>query len=130
VFVAGLGRAAPAKRRKRRGRNEIAAEWRRAGGGTERGLVRRQVVIRIDSLRQESALVLRVAGSIAGPDVAVLRDSVARQGLPDRIDLSEVQFVDAEGANELVGLEARGAVLVRTQPFIDLLLKTHRSLPH
>jgi hypothetical protein len=88
------------------------------------------VVIRIDSSREDSTLVLRVAGSVVGPDVAVLRDSVARQGLPDQIDLSGVQFVDAEGANELVGLEARGAILVRTQPFIELLLRTHRTLPH
>ncbi len=88
------------------------------------------MVIRIDSLRQDSALTLRVAGSVAGPDVAVLRDSVTRQGLPDRIDLSEVQFVDAEGASELVGLEARGAILVRTQPYIDLLLRTHRASMH
>jgi anti-anti-sigma regulatory factor len=87
------------------------------------------VVIRIDGLRQESGFVLHVAGSVAGADVDVLRESVARQGLPDQIDLSEVQFVDAEGANELVGLEARGAILVRTQPFIELLLRTHRSLP-
>jgi anti-anti-sigma regulatory factor len=87
------------------------------------------VVIRIDSLREESRFILHVAGSVAGPDVAVLRESVARQGLPYQIDLSGVQFVDAEGANELVGLEARGAMLVRTQPFIELLLRTHRSLP-
>ncbi len=87
------------------------------------------MVIRVDSSRQNSTLVLRVAGSVAGPAVAVLRDSVTRHGLPGQIDLSEVQFVDAEGANELVRLEARGAVLVRPQPFIELLLRTHRTLP-
>jgi anti-anti-sigma regulatory factor len=87
------------------------------------------VVIRIDSSREDSTLILRIAGSVAGPEVAVLRDSVARQGLPGQIDLSGVQFVDAEGANELVGLEARGAILVRSQPFIELLLRTHRTLP-
>ena len=80
-------------------------------------------VIRIDAIREGSSLVFRVAGSIAGPDVAVLQDSVSRQGLPDRIDLSEVEFVDAEGASELLGLEARGAELVGAEPFVELLLR-------
>ena len=83
-----------------------------------------RVVIRIDSLKEDSTVVMHVAGSLAGSDVAVLRDSVARQGVPDEIDLSEVQFVDAEGARELVGLEARGASLVGAAPFIELLLRT------
>jgi hypothetical protein len=82
------------------------------------------VVIRIDSLQQGSSAVVRVAGSVAGPDVAVLRDLIARDGLPDRIDLSEVEYVDAEGASELLGLEARGAALVGAEPFVELLLRT------
>ena len=87
------------------------------------------MVIRIDTMNEGSSRVLRIAGSVAGSDVAVLCDSVARDGVPDRVDLSEVEFVDAEGANELIDLEARGAILVRTQPFIELLLRTHRPLP-
>jgi hypothetical protein len=87
------------------------------------------VVIRIDTLRQDSAFIMHVAGSVAGPDVAVLRDSISCQGLPAQIDLSEVQFLDAEGANALLGLEERGVALVRTQPFIELLLRSPRSLP-
>jgi hypothetical protein len=81
------------------------------------------VVIRIDSLQQGSAVVVRVAGSVAGPDVTVLCDLVARDGLPDEIDLSEVGFVDAEGASALLGLEARGAALVGAEPFIELLIR-------
>ena len=69
-------------------------------------------------------LVFRVAGSISGPDVAVLRDSVAGQGLPDRIELSGVDFVDPEGATALLDLEVRGARLVAVAPFIELLLRT------
>ena len=87
------------------------------------------MVIRIDTLRQDSTFIMHVAGSVAGADVPVLRDSIACQGLPDQIDLSEVQFVDAEGASELLGLEERGVALVRTQPFIELLLRSPRSLP-
>jgi anti-anti-sigma regulatory factor len=81
------------------------------------------VVIRIDSLQQGPSVVMRLAGSLSGPDVGVLRDSVVRQGLPDRIDLSEVEFVDAEGASELLGLEARGARLVGAEPYVELLLR-------
>jgi anti-anti-sigma regulatory factor len=89
----------------------------------------RQVVIRIDSLRQDSTFIMHVAGSVAGADVAVLRDSVACQGLPEQIDLSEVQFVDAEGASALLDLEARGAALVGTEPFVELLLRSSGSGP-
>lgn len=92
--------------------------------GTDRGLSADSVVIRIDSLQQGLSVVLHLAGSLAGLDVGVLRDSVARQGLPDQIDLSEVEFVDAEGASTLLSLEARGATLVGTPPFVDLLLHT------
>lgn len=85
------------------------------------------MVIRIDSSRQDSTLVLRVAGSVAGVDVGVLRDSVALQGLPDQIDLSEVQFVDAEGACALLDLESRGARLVGAEPYVELLLRSRTS---
>jgi len=81
------------------------------------------VVIRIDSLQQGPSVVMRLAGSLAGLDVGVLRDSVARQGLPDRIDLSEVEFVDTEGARTLLDLEARGARLVGAEPYVELLLR-------
>ncbi len=81
------------------------------------------MVIRIDSLQQGPSVVIRLAGSLAGPDVGVLRDSIARQGLPNRIDLSEVEFVDAEGARMLLDLEGRGAALVGAEPYVELLLR-------
>lgn len=68
-------------------------------------------------------LVLRVAGSISGEDVGVLRDAVLREGLPARIELSGVDFLDARGAAELLALEERGTRLVETPPFIELLLR-------
>jgi anti-anti-sigma regulatory factor len=86
-----------------------------------------RVVIRIDSSRHDSTLVLRVAGSVAGLDVAVLRDSVAHQGLPEQIDLSGVRFVDAEGAGALLDLEARGVRLVGAEPYVELLLRSRTS---
>ena len=81
------------------------------------------MVIRIDSLEKGPARVLHLAGSVAGPDVAVLRELIGREGVPDRIDLSDVEFVDSEGADALLGLEARGASLVAAEPFVELLLR-------
>lgn len=81
------------------------------------------MVIRIDTLREGPEVVLRVAGSLAGSDVAVLQDSVASQRLPKRIDLSEVEFVDEQGACALLGLEERGVVLTGVEPYVELLLR-------
>jgi len=80
-------------------------------------------VIRIDTVQLGPSLALRVSGSISGPDVGVLRDSVARQGLPERIELAEVDFVDPDGAKALLELEARGVRLVGPAPFVELLLR-------
>ena len=82
------------------------------------------MVIRIDSLQEGPEVVLRVAGSLAGSDVAVLHDSVASQRLPKRIDLSGVEFVDAEGALALLRLEERGVVLTGVEPYVELLLRS------
>jgi anti-anti-sigma regulatory factor len=81
------------------------------------------MVIRIDNVGG-SPRVVRVAGSVAGEDVAVLRELVAREGLPDSIDLSDVEFVDAQGAHALRELEAVGAALVGAVPFVALLLRS------
>jgi hypothetical protein len=62
---------------------------------------------------------MRVAGTIAGPDVVVLQDAVARQGLPHRIELSEVDFVDPEGASALLSLEAQGVMPVGAVPSLS-----------
>jgi len=80
-------------------------------------------VIRIDVVRKGSSFIVRVAGSVAGRDVELLRDAVAIEGLPDTIDLSEVGFVDAAGASELLGFESRGTKLVGAEPYVDLLLR-------
>jgi hypothetical protein len=81
------------------------------------------VVIRIDTFRDGPVLVMHVAGSLAGSDVAVLGETVAVEGLPNRVELSEVEFVDEEGASALLGLEARGSALVGAEPYVELLLR-------
>jgi len=81
------------------------------------------VVIRIDTLKEGPEVVLRVAGSLSGSDVLVLEDSVASQRLPKRIDLSELEFMDSEGASALLSLEARGVTLVGAEPYVELLLR-------
>ena len=82
------------------------------------------MVIRIDTLKEGPELVLRVAGSLAGTDVAVLQDSVASQGLPKRIDLSEVEFVDGHAVRTLLRLEERGVLLAGLEPYVELLLRS------
>lgn len=67
---------------------------------------------------------MRMAGTVAESTVAVLRDAVAHHGVPHHLDLSEVEFVDADGASTILDLEARGAVVVGARPYIDLLLRT------
>ena len=81
-------------------------------------------MIRIDTFREGPSLVMHVAGSVAGPDVAVLAETVKLQGLPHRIELTEVEFVDAEGVRALLGLEKLGTRLVDTGPYVELLLRT------
>jgi hypothetical protein len=81
------------------------------------------MVVRIDTLQEGPVLVLRIAGSLAGTDVAVLGDLVARQGLPKRIDLSELEFADEPGVGALLGLEDRGVTLAGTDPYVELLLR-------
>ncbi len=67
---------------------------------------------------------MRVAGTVAASDLAVLRDAVAGSDLPDRVDLAEVELVDSGGAKVLLDLEARGARLVGATPYVELLLRT------
>jgi len=84
-------------------------------------------MIRIDISGAGSALVMRVAGTVAGPDVAVLHDTVARHGVPARLDLSQVEFLDGDGRSALLGLEARGAAIIGAKPYVELLLRASGS---
>ena len=84
-------------------------------------------MIRIDIYRVGGALVMRVAGSLAGPDVDVLNDTVARHGVPVRLDLAEVEFLDGDGRSVLLGLEDRGAAIVGLKPYVELLLRASGS---
>jgi hypothetical protein len=66
--------------------------------------------------------------------------AVHRSGRTDRLldrerraalGVERVEFVDAEGASELLGLEARGATLVGAEPYVELLLRDRPgSIPH
>jgi hypothetical protein len=84
-------------------------------------------VIRIDIAQDGPTLVMRVAGNVSGLDVAVLHDAVARHGLPRRLDLAEVEFLDGDGRSALLGLEVRGAALVGLTPYVELLLRAPGS---
>lgn len=90
----------------------------------------RDEVIRIDIFREGPWLVVRVAGAVAGSDVTVLQEAIDRAGLPNRIELAEVDFVDPAGASALLALEAGGATLVGLEPYVELLVRTPpRSVP-
>jgi hypothetical protein len=86
-------------------------------------------VIRIDLSREGPTLVMRIAGVLAGGDVSILRDAIARDGVPDRLDLAEVEFVDSDGATALLALEARGTALVGAEPYVELLLRAPPGSP-
>lgn len=72
---------------------------------------------------------MRVAGTVAESTVAVLRHAVAQHGVPHHLDLSEVEFVDTDGASTILELETRGAVIVGAQPYTELLLRAPGSPP-
>jgi hypothetical protein len=84
-------------------------------------------VIRVDTSGVGPSLVMRVAGSVTGRDADVLGEAVAVHGLPDRIDLSEVDSVDAEGVRAILALEARGATIVGADPYVDLILRSKKE---
>jgi len=129
VFAAGFAGLARPQLHKMLVRSGLGRAGVVSPRGTDRGPCSGSVVIRIDSSQQGPTVVLHLAGSLAGLDVGILRDSVASQGLPDQIDLSEVEFLDADGASALLGLEARGARLVGAEPFVELLLRTVQGSP-
>ncbi len=73
---------------------------------------------------------LRLEGRLIGPWVEELERAVeATQSLPRglHLDLSRVQFVDAQGVALLQRLQDHGVVLQRVTPFIEELLRSRSA---
>ncbi len=77
-------------------------------------------------LSNESAVTLRVEGSVRGPDLEELRrecrDATA-DGTPLVVDLSGVSFMDAAGAEWMRQMRAQGARLTGCRGLVDQLLR-------
>jgi len=72
---------------------------------------------RIDRVRIERGLVLRVSGRIAGDDLGILRHALEDSRV-DAIDLAETELVDREAVMFLAAIESGGIELRHCPAFI------------
>jgi anti-anti-sigma regulatory factor len=73
---------------------------------------------------------LRLEGQLSGPWVEELRhacEGILNDGLSLKLDLSEITFLDHQGALLLVGLKARRATLSGSSPFVSEQLRHARN---
>lgn len=71
-------------------------------------------------------MTLRLEGRIVGPWVGELQracEAVLTEGRPLRLQLSEVEFMDARGISLLSSLRSRGVSLLECSPFAAEQLK-------
>lgn len=81
-------------------------------------------MLRINRTENDAALTLKLEGKLLKPWVAVVRESI---GNPHdhpklQLDLSNVSFVDAAGAELLEELLVRGAEIVACSSFVREML--------
>ena len=79
--------------------------------------------LRISEITDTSGTTLRVDGRLLGSDVSELARAGAHAALPLALDLSGLQFADADGVDALRDLRARGARLDNIPPYVALLLE-------
>jgi hypothetical protein len=84
----------------------------------------RGVTIRITSLAEGPARIVRVDGWLTVDDVAALEDAVGDRVRETRLELADLRSADPTGVAALRALEARGAQLHDAAPFLRLLLGT------
>ena len=73
---------------------------------------------------------LRFEGRVAGPWVAEAQkasEKVLTEGRALKLDLAEVEFLDAAAVALLFGLRSRGVVFVECSPFVEAQLKASAS---
>lgn len=80
------------------------------------------VPLRISKVSEGRAVVLHLAGRLAGDGVPELEKAGEGAGGHLRLDMSELRGVDGEGLDLLRRLVAAGAELVGVSPYLVLLL--------
>ena len=74
------------------------------------------------------AVILRLEGRVVGPWVTELQkscDEVLTEGRSLRLQLADVEFMDAQGVALLSNLRSRGVVLLECPPFAAEQLKAN-----
>jgi len=74
------------------------------------------------------AVILRLEGRVVGPWVAELQtscDEVLTEGRLLKLDLADVEFMDAQGVALLSSLRSRGVALLECPPFATEQLKAN-----
>lgn len=81
-------------------------------------------MLRINRNENDAALTLKLEGKLLKPWVAVVRDSIGETHDHPKLqlDLSNVSFVDAAGAELLEELLVRGAEIVACSSFVREML--------
>ncbi len=78
--------------------------------------------------RVNHAVILRLEGRVVGPWVTELQkscDQVLASGQSLKLQLAEVEFMDAKGVALLSSLRSRGVVLLECPPFAAEQLKSN-----
>ncbi len=78
--------------------------------------------IRIDKEIEGTAVVLHVAGRLAGDAITQLTDACEPMESPYVLDLSKLMFADDAGAEAIRTLRERGADIRGASSFIKLLI--------
>jgi hypothetical protein len=81
------------------------------------------MTLRIDISTEPGPATVRLSGWLSVAEVPDLKMTVARAGLPLRIDIGQLAGADAAGLRALQGLRGRGAILISASPYIGLLLE-------
>ena len=84
-------------------------------------------VIRITATVKAGVTTIKADGRLLSGDAAELLRLCEGCSAPVVLDLSDLSFADAEGAKVLKNLQAHGAKLVGTRPYVALVLEEERA---
>lgn len=81
------------------------------------------MTLRITSLAEGGRTLVRVEGQLGAKDTSVLEAECRSAGFPLRLDLSGVVSADGAGIELLRSLQAQGAELYGSTPYVRRLLE-------